>query len=280
MKKMTRKHGFTLIELLVVIAIIALLMSILMPSLAKVKKQAQAVACGSNGKQLSLALEMYLGDNKNTYPLGWVNGATSFGEDLWYVALKPYYKDKKVLICPSTSDRKTGTSGVYKCPADPFTIGVMDAYWKINEQYSVSYIVNGYCQSFENAANYQNKWKTANQKNSNNIPVLTDGAYFFQSRTINAYDNPPPYEGAGGSAGSGIGWNCIDRHSGYVTALFMDNSYRKVGLKELWTLKWSKVFNTRGPWTVAGGVSAGYVGVRRRTMARTVQELLMNGVFF
>jgi len=31
---------------------------------------------------------------------------------------------------------------------------------------------------------------------------------------------------------------------------------RKVGLKELWTLKWSKSFNTAGPWTPAGGVTA------------------------
>jgi len=30
---------------------------------------------------------------------------------------------------------------------------------------------------------------------------------------------------------------------------------RKVGLKELWTLKWSKYFDTSGPWTKAGGVA-------------------------
>ena len=36
--------------------------------------------------------------------------------------------------------------------------------------------------------------------------------------------------------------------------LFMDWSVRKVGLKELWTLKWSRDFDTAGPWTLAGGV--------------------------
>jgi len=47
---MHKRDGFTLIELLVVISIIALLLAILMPSLQRVKKQAQAVACMSNIK--------------------------------------------------------------------------------------------------------------------------------------------------------------------------------------------------------------------------------------
>ncbi len=35
---------------------------------------------------------------------------------------------------------------------------------------------------------------------------------------------------------------------------FMDGSVRKVGLKELWTLMWSRHFLTTGPWTKTGGV--------------------------
>ena len=42
------KQGFTLIELLVVISIIALLLSILMPALQKIKEQARAVICTAN----------------------------------------------------------------------------------------------------------------------------------------------------------------------------------------------------------------------------------------
>jgi prepilin-type processing-associated H-X9-DG protein len=47
---------------------------------------------------------------------------------------------------------------------------------------------------------------------------------------------------------------CIDRHSGSVNLLMLDSSVRKVGLKELWTLKWNRKFDTQGPWTKAGGV--------------------------
>jgi prepilin-type processing-associated H-X9-DG protein len=47
---------------------------------------------------------------------------------------------------------------------------------------------------------------------------------------------------------------CINRHNGGTNILFLDSSARKTGLKELWTLKWNRGYNTSGPWTRAGGV--------------------------
>jgi hypothetical protein len=49
---------------------------------------------------------------------------------------------------------------------------------------------------------------------------------------------------------------CINRHDGFVSSVFMDFSSRKVGLKELWTLKWHLEFDISGPWTQAGLVQA------------------------
>lgn len=63
-----RKNGFTLIELLVVVAIIALLISILLPSLASAKRQAKRAVCASNLHQIGIAMPQYTHDNKDWYP--------------------------------------------------------------------------------------------------------------------------------------------------------------------------------------------------------------------
>ncbi|HXR06030.1 MAG TPA: type II secretion system protein, partial [Candidatus Acidoferrum sp.] len=59
------RAAFTLIELLVVIAIIAILASLLLPTLAKAKQHAQGVQCLNDLHQLTMAWSMYTGDNRN-----------------------------------------------------------------------------------------------------------------------------------------------------------------------------------------------------------------------
>lgn len=65
------KRAFTLIELLVVIAIIAILAAILFPVFAQAKEAAKKTTALSNAKQQGLAVNMYLGDNEDSFPFAY-----------------------------------------------------------------------------------------------------------------------------------------------------------------------------------------------------------------
>lgn len=62
------RRAFTLIELLVVVGILALLIALLLPSLARAQRQARAVACKTQLQQLGQAMTLYQNANRGWYP--------------------------------------------------------------------------------------------------------------------------------------------------------------------------------------------------------------------
>jgi prepilin-type N-terminal cleavage/methylation domain-containing protein/prepilin-type processing-associated H-X9-DG protein len=113
---MRKRSGFTLVELLVVIGIIALLISILLPSLNKARESAQRAACASNLRSVMQMMHLYATENKDQIPLGChsdryqeayyvaMGSGASLHWPSWGVLYKAgYLTDPRFLYCPSES---------------------------------------------------------------------------------------------------------------------------------------------------------------------------------
>ncbi|MEO0514853.1 MAG: DUF1559 domain-containing protein [Planctomycetota bacterium] len=100
-----QRFGFTLIELLVVISIIALLIGLLLPSLAAARETARTIQCSSKMKQLALAAEIYAGEHDGAYPNRGV-GAGNPGSGLprWPALFQRTYQVEEILVCPNDSE--------------------------------------------------------------------------------------------------------------------------------------------------------------------------------
>jgi len=268
---MGKIRGFTLIELLVVIAIIALLMSILMPALGRVRKQARATACLAQLKQWGLAFSLYTQDNDGYFFSGEFRGNTARVTDtingvtkswdvgsggFWRLAMMPYSKDIKMWVCPQAT-KPAPRGGI---PVNNWTYVAWETDGTIG-----SYGLNGWilnCKAAKVASHRTNVWGRQDNgrhwgappsQYSNDVPVFSEGWWVdFWPLDI---DSPPAIEGGPQDI---VGSNemiraCVNRHDGFVNSLLGDWTVRKVGLKELWILKWHKTYNTRGTWTKAGG---------------------------
>jgi prepilin-type N-terminal cleavage/methylation domain-containing protein len=138
---MRRKQHFTLIELLVTIGIIGILAAMVLPALNSSKERAKQIACVGNLKQIGLALNMYLSDNRFIMPYCTMSPSNPpAGEENFpsiVEVLLPYLnKNREVFCCPGDPNqeyfKKEGTSyewqsqlGINGMKADEKTLQIM-----------------------------------------------------------------------------------------------------------------------------------------------------------
>lgn len=253
---MYERNGFTLIELLVVIAIIALLMSILMPALQRIRGSAKAVICQQNLHQWGLAFSSYADEYDGNLWTGDIirNGITQY---TWCIPLAKFYgENPDMLFCPmATKPREEGAQ-------DPYASW---GPWQWDNDLDGSYGMNNWCSNPEPGAEFvydteptKYNWRNIhNVEGANRVPLFGDCAY-IEAKPYDS-DLPPQYEGditQYATSGQQIKRFVLNRHSGFINLLFMDMSIKKAGLKEMWTFKWHKAFDTANQWTKTGGVMA------------------------
>jgi len=89
-------------------------------------------------------------------------------------------------------------------------------------------------------------WRSRDVKRVNFIPLFLDD-YHWDTRPHHT-DQPPEYEGqVDGWSTNAMKMLCLNRHNGNTNSLFLDFSVRKVGLKELWRLKWHRNYDLNAP---------------------------------
>jgi len=120
------KAAFTLVELLVVIGIIAILMSLMLPSISRAKAKANQTSCLNNMRQLSLATSMYASDHDEEFP------ARRIEPNAWPHRLQPYYVNWQIITCPSDHFGIAGFLADTNNPKRSFLINGFNDYFKVN----------------------------------------------------------------------------------------------------------------------------------------------------
>jgi prepilin-type N-terminal cleavage/methylation domain-containing protein/prepilin-type processing-associated H-X9-DG protein len=273
------RSAFTLIELLVVISIVALLTAILIPTLHRVRKQARAVVCQATLRQWSVLLATYAGENHGRLPEPPTGDTNAPRFRQWWAwgwgwgwslenGILSHDRVKDMLCCPMAAKpaNPTGTWG--QCvggtflawgPLWPEGLEPIPGFNLYGSYGSNSSVANHWCSPSDEVRT--KAWRTADVRGADRIPVYFDNAsdlvYAWRWDLPGVVPEPPAHDAIPtGISPPSIMSPCMNRHDGGINVSFLDWSVRKVGLKELWTLKWNRQYNVAGKWTKAGGVQA------------------------
>jgi prepilin-type processing-associated H-X9-DG protein len=142
------RRAFTLVEVLVVIFTVSVLMAILMPVLARARKQGRTIVCLSNLRQMVIASQVYVNNNDGFYPIAYMNNFTDSMSIFYawdFTSIKNWDTLEQEVI-PGLLWQGETIEKVQQCPsfkgkhnwlADPFT----------GYNYNTSYIGHGQLES-------------------------------------------------------------------------------------------------------------------------------------
>ncbi len=258
-----KKRGFTLIELLVVISIIAVLMSILMPALGKVRAQAKNSMCKSNLRQWGVVMFMYTADNDGSFTVGHTEPGSDWQKawnNCWAGILVSYYQgNKDFKLCPQAAKtiEQNGQAPfvAWSSSMHPLIpVGEYGSYginWWINNAHPKNLkeiIISG--EPYPTAYFWRRVDKV---QNTHKVPMFLDST-FVLARARHDKDTPPATEMVY-AQDYGISRMATNRHNGFTNGVFVDGHADSIGIKQLWTLPWSKGYDTHNRYTAAGGAT-------------------------
>ena len=255
MKEKIIQKGFTLIELLVVIAIIALLLSVLLPSLRVAKEQARKVVCLANLSQLGKALETY--ETEYDYKRFAMRENGSDTDGYWWGKLAPYFQDGyevdlregksiDVLMCPSAPASRYDESIQTIAGSGTGYWGTSTRPWgwtRSNGSTIGSYTINGWIayDSLYDLVIGRTEYMYRNWLDvAPNVPIFGCGRW--TAAWPLAADSPPNNLHAEENAtNNSMGRFCTSRHRKSINLIYKDLHVAPIqDLEQLWQLRWHK----------------------------------------
>ena len=242
--KTFKGRGFTLIELLVVISIVALLLSILIPSLKKARENAKDVICRTNIKSMQLATTLYTDDFDGKMPIYDLSG-------LWVNLISEYLDDvDQARYCPSTTIDKARLATIQP---DEYQWGSSKRswiwYWGTPEPETGSYGLSSWfytLESYPNTADGDRYFRTMSDvRHMARTPVFADSLWIDVG--VRDTDYCPDELSLEGSPNLGgrMSMHLINRHGFHINVGFADGHQQTVELGALWSLKWYNNFKTQ-----------------------------------
>jgi prepilin-type processing-associated H-X9-DG protein len=227
------------------------------------RRRAKEAVCQSNLRQWDDIFHDYMRENEGRFYTG--IGAQGYA---WIGLMEERYRSpgqNRLWFCPEAVRPLLDKRGNPTGGSDVFSAWGFFMEWTWSDLgedgIAGSYGLNGYTLRIPDSGSYEgnvspvNGWRDLQSvPHPATVPLFVDALRF--DLWPKATDLPTVSEVMPWSSNN-MARCCINRHNGAVNCLFVDGSVRKVGLKELWTLKWHRSFDTAGPWTKAAGVRPG-----------------------
>ena len=217
-------------------AVIAVLVSIILPTLGRVMALVRQTECCSNVSQIQKAYQGYAAAWQGQL-LPYIC-SVSRPEAFWMEALRKYYGQADgIRDCPSVERLSYGWGDAWTAWGPCGTIGAKD-HWMGGHH--GTYAINGWMYNMlpgwsHDALDYESMIVPR----PGEVPVWCDSCW------VDAWPrdtDTPPADLALGFNDGGMGRVCIARHGMAINVAFADGSARKTPLADLWLLRWHETF--------------------------------------